>query len=65
MQLQIASDSSYVDDPDIRRSSYGYMISLFGGLIIWKAARQNIVTTSSTESEILGVAHTAKETMAL
>jgi hypothetical protein len=41
------------------------MISLFGGLIIWKAARQNIVTTSSTESEILRVAYTAKETKAL
>jgi hypothetical protein len=65
MQLQIASDSSYADDPDTRRSSYGYVISLFGGLIIWKAARQNTVTTSSTESEMLGVAHTAKETMAL
>jgi hypothetical protein len=65
MQLQIASDSSYIDDLDTRRSSYGYMISLFGGLIIWKAARQNIVTTSLTESEMLGVAYTAKETMAL
>ena len=38
---------------------------MFRGLIIWKAARQSTVTTSSTESELLGVVLTAKELMAL
>jgi hypothetical protein len=59
------SNSLYIDNLDIYYLSYSYVISLFGGLIIWKAARQNIVTTSLTKSEILGVAYTAKETIAL
>jgi hypothetical protein len=64
-QLQIASDASYADDVETRRSSHGYTISLFGGLIAWKAARQATVTTSTTEAELLGVEQTAKETIAL
>jgi hypothetical protein len=65
VQLQIASDTSFADDEDTRRSSQGYTISLFGGLIMWRAARQTTVTTSSTEAEMLGVSFTAKELMAL
>jgi hypothetical protein len=65
VQLQIASDTSFADDADTRRSSQGYTISLFGGLIQWRAARQTTVTTSSTEAEMLGVSFTAKELMAL
>ena len=65
MQLFVASDASFADDPETRRSSHGYSISLFRGLIIWKATRQSTVTTSLTESELLGVTLTAKELMAL
>jgi hypothetical protein len=65
VQLQIASDTSFADDADTRRSSQGYTISLFGGLIMWRAARQTTVTTSSTEAEMLGVSFTAKELLAL
>jgi hypothetical protein len=32
--LLIASDASFIDDKEIRHSSYGYTISLFGGLIV-------------------------------
>ena len=64
-QLLIASDTSFADDPVTRRSSQGYIMMLFGGLILWKAARQATVSTSTTEAELLGVEHTAKETMAL
>jgi Reverse transcriptase (RNA-dependent DNA polymerase) len=38
-QLLIASDASFADDPDTRRSSHGYVITLFGGLILWRVAR--------------------------
>jgi hypothetical protein len=65
VNLMIASDASFADDIETRRSAQGYTISLFGGLIIWKATRQATVTTSTTEAELLGVEHTAKETMAL
>jgi hypothetical protein len=64
-ELRISSDASFADDPETRRSSHGYIISLFGGPIIWKAARQPTVSTSTTQAELLAVEHTAKETMAL
>ena len=63
--LTICGDASFADDPETRRSSYGYIVMLFGGAILWKAARQNTVTTSTTEAELLALEHVAKETMAL
>nr|XP_036576325.1 reverse transcriptase domain protein [Colletotrichum truncatum]KAF6783050.1 reverse transcriptase domain protein [Colletotrichum truncatum] len=63
--LLIAGDASFADDEETRRSSQGYIISLFGGPIQWKAARQNTVTTSTTEAELLSLENTAKETIAL
>ena len=63
--LMIASDASFADDMETRHSSYGYTMSLFGGLIAWKAAKQATVTTSTTEAEMKGVELTAKEIIAL
>jgi hypothetical protein len=31
--LIISLDTSFADDEEIRHSSYGYIVSLFGGLI--------------------------------
>lgn len=63
--LLIAGDASFADDEETRRSSQGYLMSLFGGPIAWRAARQDTVTTSTTEAETLALEHTAKETIAL
>ena len=63
--LIIASDASFADDVESRRSSMGYTILLFGGLIAWRAARQDTVSTSTTEAELLALAHVGKEIMAL
>nr|CEG03241.1 unnamed protein product [Fusarium acuminatum CS5907] len=63
--LLIASDASFADDASTRRSSQGYLITLFGGLILWKASRQATVTTSTTEAELLALEQIAKETMSL
>ncbi|KAL2122403.1 hypothetical protein VTJ04DRAFT_2858 [Mycothermus thermophilus] len=63
--LVIASDASFADDVDTRRSSQGYLFMLFGGAINWRASRQDTVTTSSTEAELLALAMTGKEAMAL
>ena len=38
-ELLICGDASFADDPETRKSSQGYLIMLFGGPIIWKAAR--------------------------
>jgi hypothetical protein len=64
-ELQIYGDASFADNAETRRSSHGFIVTLFGGPIIWKAARQPTVTTSTTEAELLALEQIAKETMAL
>jgi hypothetical protein len=63
--LLIASDASFADDDDDRKSSQGYLIKLFGGPVAWKASKQATVTTSTTEAELLALEHTVKEGFAL
>ncbi|RYO95097.1 hypothetical protein DL766_009876 [Monosporascus sp. MC13-8B] len=55
-----ASDASFADNPD-RKSSQGFVLSLFGGPIVWRANKQDTVTTSSTEAELLALSQTVKE----
>ena len=40
-------------------------MKLFGGPILWKAGKQDTVTTSSTEAELLALSSAAKEEYAL
>jgi hypothetical protein len=54
----IASDASFADDIEDRKSSQGCVIKPFGGPIVWKDSKQNTLTTSTTEEEFLE--HTAK-----
>jgi hypothetical protein len=42
------------------KSLQGYVLMLFGSLIAWKA-KQDTVTTLSTEAELLAISQTAKE----
>ena len=56
-----SSDAAFSDNQD-RKSSDGYLFSLFGGPIDWRAGKQKTVTTSSTEAELLGLTQTSKET---
>jgi len=55
-----ASDASYADTEG-RKSSQGYIIKLFNGPISWQANRQNTITLSTTEAEILSMTNIAKE----
>lgn len=57
----VSSDASFADDKRTRKSRQGYVFSLFGGPIAWKASKQNTVTTSSTEAELLAVSQVGKE----
>jgi hypothetical protein len=59
--LEIASDASFADNTLDRKSSQGYAIKLFGGLIAWRASKQDTVTTSTTEAELLALSQVAKE----
>ena len=58
-----SSDASFANDPDTRRSSQGYTFTLYNGAIDWKASKQNTVTTSSTEAELLAISTAGKETI--
>ncbi|KAL2138857.1 hypothetical protein VTI28DRAFT_6095 [Corynascus sepedonium] len=58
--LQIASNASFADNTLDRKSSQGYAIKLFDGLIAWRANKQDTVTTSTTEAELLALLQAAK-----
>jgi len=60
-----ASDASFADNTIDRKSSQGYVMKLFGGPVAWRANKQDTVTTSSTEAELLAISQTAKEAMYL
>jgi hypothetical protein len=63
--LVCASDASFADNQIDRKSSQGYIMKLFGGPIAWRANKQDTVTTSSTEAELLALTQTAKEAIYL
>ncbi|PZD22170.1 hypothetical protein A1F96_11386, partial [Pyrenophora tritici-repentis] len=39
--MQVASDASFADNTLDRKSSQGYAIKLFGGLIAWRSSKQD------------------------
>jgi hypothetical protein len=57
------SDASFADNTIERKSSQAYVMKLFGGTIGWRANKQDTVTTSTTEAELLALAQAAKESM--
>lgn len=59
--LQAASDASFADHIETRRSTQGFLIKLFNGPIAWQSARQKTVTTSTTEAELLALSHVGRE----
>ncbi|KJZ68185.1 hypothetical protein HIM_12424 [Hirsutella minnesotensis 3608] len=60
-----SSDSSFADNSLDRKSSQGYVMTLFGGPIAWRASKQATVATSSTEAEFLAISEAAKEAIFL
>ena len=62
-KFEVASDASFADNTMDRTSSQAYVMKLFGGTIGWRANKQDTVTTSTTEAELLALAQAAKESM--
>lgn len=60
-EFLVASDASFADNTVDRKSSQAYTMQLFGGLIGWRANKQETVTTSTTEAELLALSQAAKE----
>jgi hypothetical protein len=57
----ISTDASFADNSLDRKSSQAYVMTLFGGSIGWQASKQDTVTTSTTEAELLALAQGVKE----
>ncbi|PQM43552.1 hypothetical protein VC83_09679 [Pseudogymnoascus destructans] len=60
-RFQCSSDASYADCEETRRSTEGYLFTLFGGAIDWRCTKQKTVSTSTTEAELLALSHCAKQ----
>ena len=58
-EFLVASDASFADNTVDRKSSQAYAMQLFGGLIGWRANKQETVTTSTTEAELLALSQAA------
>ena len=58
--FEVFSDSAFADDSITRRSSAGFLITLFGGPIDWKSYKQRSVTTSTTEAELHALTEAAR-----
>ena len=54
-------DADYAQDLDKRRSISGFVFTLGGGCISWKAILQKCVSQSTTEAEYVAAAEAAKE----
>ena len=54
-----ASNTIFSDNPVTRKSTEGYLFTLFGGPIDWRSTKQRLVTKLSTEAELLALSHAA------
>ena len=61
--FQVASDASFADNSIDRKSSQAYAMKLIGGMIGWRANKQETVTTSTMEAELLALSQAAKEAL--
>ena len=59
----ITSNASFADNLINCKSSQAYVIRLFGGTIGWQANKQDTVTTSIIEAELLALAQASKEAL--
>jgi len=56
-----ATNASYADHRNTRKSSQGYIFFVFGGPIDWKATLQRCVTKSTTEAELIAASSAGTE----
>ena len=54
-------DADWARDIDRRRSTSGYLFSLFGGAVSWMSKRQSVVALLTTETEYMAATHASKE----
>ncbi|RVW15249.1 Retrovirus-related Pol polyprotein from transposon TNT 1-94 [Vitis vinifera] len=60
-QLQGFVDADYAGNIDTRKSLTGYVFTVFGGAVSWKANLQSVVALSTTEAEYMAMTEAVKE----
>lgn len=63
LHLVCFSDADYSNDSSDSKSTSGYVVSLNGKPISWKASKQTLVTTSTVEAEYIAACAACKEVM--
>jgi len=53
-------DSDYAGNVDIRKSLSGFVFTLFGTTISWKANQQSVVALSTTQAEYIALVEGVK-----
>ena len=59
--LKVYVDSSWGNDPETRRSIFGFVVLIDGNVLSYKSKLEPLVTTSSTEAEFVAISLTIKE----
>ena len=55
------ADSDWAEDRETRKSISGVICKIFGASVSWSSRKQNIVSTSTTESEFYAISEAVKE----
>lgn len=57
------ADSDWANDREDRKSTTGYLIKVFGNVVVWSSKKQQQVTLSSTEAEYVAACAAVQETL--
>ena len=57
------TDADYAGDRTTRRSTSGFVFTMYGGAVTWSSKRQATVATSTTEAEYIAAAAAVKEAL--
>lgn len=61
ISLTAYADSDWAEDRETRKSISGIICKVFGASVSWSSRKQNIVATSTTESEFYALSEAVKE----
>jgi hypothetical protein len=61
--LLVANNAFFADNNINRKSSQAFAMKLFGGLIGWRANKQDTIITLATEAKLLALAQAAKKSI--
>ncbi|GKB43255.1 putative RNA-directed DNA polymerase [Tanacetum coccineum] len=56
LNIQIFTDADWAGDKGNRRSTLGYLSLVGGNLVTWKSKKQKLISLSSVEAELRGIA---------